>query len=193
MKRAFDVALSLVGIVLLLVPSILVAAAVKLGSRGPVLYRAPRVGRGGRTFRMLKFRTMADGAPGPRVATAGDPRVTSVGRILRTARIDEWPQLWNVLAGDMSLVGPRPEDPRFVDADDAAWSRVLSVRPGIAGPTQLAFADRETELLGAADPERDYRERVLPAKLRSDVAYVDGRSLGGDVAILARTLLGRRG
>jgi lipopolysaccharide/colanic/teichoic acid biosynthesis glycosyltransferase len=107
--------------------------------------------------------------------------------LLRRTHADEWPQLWNVLAGEMSLVGPRPEDPRFVDAADPAWRRVLSVRPGLTGTTQLAFAGREASLVGDGDPETGYRARVLPSKLAADAAYVDARTFGGDLAILART------
>ena len=123
------------------------------------------------------------------MAGAKDPRVTAVGGALRATRLDELPQLWNVLVGEMSLVGPRPEDPRFVDASEPAWRRVLSVRPGITGPSQLAFAGREQDLLDPADPERAYRDRVLPAKLAADVSYVETRSFAKDVALLVRTLL----
>jgi lipopolysaccharide/colanic/teichoic acid biosynthesis glycosyltransferase len=195
MKRVLDAALALTGIAVfatVLAPLlVLIAVAVKLESRGPVLFAAERVGRAGRRFRMRKFRTMRVDAGGPRVTTAEDPRVTRVGRLLRRTHFDEAPQLWNVLVGDMSLVGPRPEDPRFVDEGDPAQRRVLSVRPGITGPSQLAFAGREGALLGREDPERDYRERVLPAKLAADAAYVERRSFAGDLAILARTLFRR--
>jgi lipopolysaccharide/colanic/teichoic acid biosynthesis glycosyltransferase len=115
-----------------------------------------------------------------------DPRVTRFGRILRKSSLDELPQLFNVLKGEMSLVGPRPEDPKFVERNDAAWRRVLAVRPGLTGPAQLEFAGREEAHLGA-DPERDYRERVLPAKLRADLDYVAGNTLDGDLVILVRT------
>jgi lipopolysaccharide/colanic/teichoic acid biosynthesis glycosyltransferase len=189
MKRAFDVAASLVALAVLALPMLFVAVCVRLGSRGPALHHATRAGRGGRPFRLHKFRTMTDGAAGPAITAADDPRVTRLGRFLRRTRVDELPQLWNVLAGDMSLVGPRPEDPRFVDAGDPAWHRVLSVRPGLTGAAQLEFAGREETLVGAADPERGYRDRVLPAKLRADAAYVDGRTFGGDLALLARTAL----
>jgi len=189
MKRAFDLLLSLVLLALLAAPMLAVALFVKLGSRGPVLFHATRAGRGGRPFRLHKFRTMTDAAEGPAITALGDARVTRVGRLLRRTRIDELPQLWNVVTGEMSLVGPRPEDPRFVDADDPAWQRVLSVRPGLTGAAQLQFAGREEGLLGDGDPERGYRERVLPAKLRVDVEYVDGRTFPGDLGLLARTAL----
>ena len=187
MKRALDIAASCAALVILALPLAVIGLLVRLGSRGPALFHATRVGRAGRTLRLHKLRTMTHGAAGPAIATYDDPRVTALGAFLRRTRIDELPQLWNVLCGEMSLVGPRPEDPRFVDADDPAWRRVLSVRPGLTGPAQLAFADHERTLLGATDPERDYRERVLPSKLRVDVEYVDTRSFFGDLALLART------
>lgn len=189
MKRAFDLIVSLVLLAVLCVPIALLALCVKLGSRGPAIFRALRVGRSGRTFHMLKLRTMTACAGGPAIAVANDPRVTSLGRFLRRSHLDELPQLWNVAAGEMSLVGPRPEEPRFVDANAADWRRVLALRPGITGPSQLAFADEEQRLLGTNDPERDYRERVLPAKLRADLAYVEGRTFARDLAVLARTAL----
>ncbi len=188
MKRAFDLVVALAALVALAPLLVLVALAVKLTSRGPVLFHAERAGRGGRPFRLHKFRTMTHGAAGPALTTADDARVTLLGHALRRTHADELPQLWNVVTGEMSLVGPRPEDPRFVAADDPAWRRVLSVRPGITGPTQLAFAGREAALLGG-DPERGYRERVLPEKLRSDLDYATGRSFAADLAILGRTAL----
>jgi lipopolysaccharide/colanic/teichoic acid biosynthesis glycosyltransferase len=190
MKRAFDVVASMLGLVVFAPLLIVVALAVKLGSRGPALFHADRVGRDGRRFRMHKFRTMSPAA-GPRITTSDDPRVTSFGRVLRATHLDEAPQLWNVLVGEMSLVGPRPEDPAFVDADDPTWRRVLSVRPGITGPTQIRFSRNEQASLGAADPERDYRERVLPEKLRADAEYVDRRTFVGDVIVLLRTPFAR--
>jgi lipopolysaccharide/colanic/teichoic acid biosynthesis glycosyltransferase len=191
MKRPFDLAVAVVGLALLVPLLLLVGLAVRLSSPGPALFAAQRVGRAGRPFRLWKFRTMAAAAAGPRVTTTDDARVTSIGRYLRRTRLDELPQLWNVLVGEMSLVGPRPEDPRFVDVDDATWRRVLSVLPGVTGPAQLEFADREQALLGSRDPERDYRDRVLPTKLRVDVDYVERRTFAGDVTILVRTLFRR--
>ncbi len=186
MKRAFDLVAAALGLVVLSPVLAVVALFVKRDSRGPALFHATRAGRGGRPFRLHKFRTMEDGAPGPAITAAGDPRVTRLGRVLRRTHLDELPQLWNVVKGEMSLVGPRPEDPRFVDRDDPAWRRVLAVRPGVTGPAQLEFARREEARLGD-DPERDYRERVLPAKLRADLDYVSGGTLDGDMAILVRT------
>ena len=196
MKRTIDIVVALCAIAALALPLLVAAAVAALASHGPVFFGATRVGCGGRPFRMHKWRTMSVGMPGPGITRADDPRITRCGRFLRRTRIDELPQFWNVLVGDMSLVGPRPEDPRFVDTGDPVWQQVLSVRPGMTGPAQLEYADREQALLGAEDPERDYRERVLPAKLRADLAYVRSKTLRGDLALLRRTLsqvIGARG
>ena len=185
MKRALDVALALP---LLVVASPLVLAlalAVRLTSAGPSLHRATRVGKDGRPFAMLKLRTMHVGG-GPAITPRDDPRITRLGRWLRDARLDELPQLWNVLRGDMSLVGPRPEDPRFVALYTKEQRAVLEVRPGLTGPAQLVFRD-ETASIDSADPEGSYASVVLPRKLALDLAYVRGRSLAGDVAIILRT------
>jgi len=186
--RALDVLLAAAALVLLAPLAALAAVAVAIESRGGVLYGARRIGRGGVPFTMWKLRTMR-AAPGGPLTTAGDGRVTRVGRLLRRTGLDEWPQLWNVLRGDMGLVGPRPEDPALVDAADPRWARVLSVRPGITGPTQLVWARRETALLGSPDPVGAYRRDVLPAKLASDARYVAERSVAGDLRVLAATLL----
>jgi lipopolysaccharide/colanic/teichoic acid biosynthesis glycosyltransferase len=156
------------------------------GDRGPALYRARRIGEGGRPFDALKLRTMRPDAGGTGVTVAGDVRVTRVGRVLRRYRIDELPQLVNVVRGEMSLVGPRPEDARYVDFDDPLHRFVFTARPGITGPTQLAFRD-EAELLTGPDPEAVYRDQVLPAKLQMDADYLRTRTLASDLRILART------
>ena len=164
-----------------------VALAMRLsGDRGPLLFRARRVGEGGRVFELLKIRTMAPNSGGRGLTARDDPRVTRLGRLLRRSRIDELPQLINVLRGEMSLVGPRPEDPRYVDFTDPLHARVFTAKPGITGLAQLAFRD-EAELLGGPDPERFYREVILPAKLRLDADYLDHRSIRLDLVILART------
>lgn len=157
------------------------------GDRGPFLYGARRVGEGGRIITVLKIRTMASDTSGPALTLAGDPRVTRVGRVVRRYRLDELPQLVNVIRGEMSLVGPRPEDPTYVDFTDPLHRRVFMARPGITGPAQLAFRD-EAQLLTGPDAERRYREEILPAKLRLDAAYLDSRSTSSDLRILARTI-----
>lgn len=190
MRRVLDLALVIAVAPFLLLPGLVVALLVRLTSPGPVLYRAERVGRHGRPFRMLKFRSMREGAhTGSGITTREDDRITPLGQVLRRFRIDEWPQLVNILRGDMSFVGPRPETPRFVQLEDPVWQEVLGIRPGVTGPTQLDFADREQEWIGDVDPERDYLDRVQPAKLALDVAYVRNRTLVGDLVLLLRTAL----
>ena len=186
--RVLDVVGAAIGLVVLAPFAVIAAVAIACDSRGGVLYRAERMGRDGQVFSMLKLRTLHRTA-GPRITAGDDERITRVGRVLRRLHVDEWPQLWNVIRGDMSLVGPRPEDPSLVDLDDARWRRVLAVRPGITGPTQLAFAQREAECLRTASAEHTYVRDLLPAKLASDDAYVATRSLARDVSILARTLV----
>ena len=162
------------------------------GDRGPFLYRARRVGEGASIITVLKIRTMAEGAGGSTLTRSRDPRVTPLGRLLRRYRIDELPQLVNVVRGDMSLVGPRPEDPSFVDLSDPLHRRVFSAKPGITGLAQLAFHDEAERLVGP-DAEQRYQDEILPAKLRLDAEYLDRRTTMLDLQILlrtARTVLG---
>ncbi len=188
MKRLFDLAVSAAGLVLTS-PIVLAAAiAVKVESPGPAIYSGTRVGKDGRTFRILKLRTMRTQTSGPDVTAADDPRITSVGRLLRRTKIDELPQLLNVLKGDMSLVGPRPEDPKYVALYTPEQRSVLAVRPGITGPTVLAFIDEE-ELLRGGDPDSLYVTRVMPQKLAEDLKYVETASFAGDLSLLGKTLL----
>ncbi len=188
-KRAADLVVAGAGLVMASPVLAVCAAAVKLGDGGPVLFRQTRVGLRGRPFRILKLRSMRVRSAGAEVTSAGDSRVTGVGRVLRATKLDELPQLVNVVAGDMSLVGPRPEVPRYV----AAWSDedrelVLSVRPGITDPASLAFVDEEARLAEADDPEQYYREVIAPAKLALCREYVRTRSLAGDARIVLQTL-----
>jgi len=175
---------------LVLAVPILIGVAILMrlsGDRGPILYRARRVGEGARIITVLKVRTMIPGAGGSNVTTAKDPRVTHLGRLLRRYRIDELPQLVNVVRGEMSLVGPRPEDPVYVDLSDPLHRRVFSARPGITGLAQLEFHD-EAGLLIGPDAERRYRQEILPAKLRLDAAYLDHQSTLLDLRILLKTI-----
>jgi lipopolysaccharide/colanic/teichoic acid biosynthesis glycosyltransferase len=191
LKRAFDVTLAAVGLVALSPVLALAAVLIELDSPGPVLFRQVRVGRDGRPFRILKLRTMVVGAErlGPNVSPDGDPRVTRVGRLLRRTHVDELPQLLNVLRGDMSLVGPRPETPEFVALYSPAERRVLSVRPGIAGPSTLAYRREAAVLAGAADPARLYVDTILHDRVRLDLTYLGRRSLAYDVGVVLRTVL----
>jgi lipopolysaccharide/colanic/teichoic acid biosynthesis glycosyltransferase len=187
-KRAFDLVLGSLGLAVASPMLAGVAAAMRIsGDRGPILHRARRVGEGGRMITVLKVRTMVVSTDGPRLTGPDDPRVTRVGRILRRYRIDELPQLINVVRGEMSLVGPRPEDPAFVDMSDPLHRRVFTAKPGITGLAQLQFHD-EAELLLGADPERRYRDEILPAKLLLDAEYLDRRTTLLDLQILLRTV-----
>ena len=189
-KRVFDWLASTVGL-LLLAPFLLVLALwVKLDSPGPVFFRQERVGQGGRGFRIHKFRTMVTDAErrGPQITVGADARVTRVGRWLRKYKLDELPQLIDVWRGDMSLVGPRPEVPRYVACyPDDVRALVLSVKPGITDRASIEFKDENEILAAAVDPHLAYVNEVLPVKLRYCVEYVQTRSFWGDVAIILST------
>ncbi len=163
------------------------AAAVRLSSPGPIFFRQRRVGLGGRPFNVLKFRTMVCGNAGPQITAAGDARITRAGRRLRRWKLDELPQLFNVLKGEMSLVGPRPEVPEYVARYNATQKAALLLKPGITGPAALAFIDEEIELAAQRDRESYYAEVLLPQKLALDLAYCRSATLGADLRILLRT------
>ena len=189
LKRAFDVAVAICGLVLLAPVVLVFALLVKLDSPGPAFYRGPRVGKDGRPFRIWKLRTMeifAD-AVGPPLTAEDDPRITRLGHLLRRTRLDEVAQLINVAKGEMSLVGPTPEHPTFVDLYTPVQRQVLSVRPGMTSPAALAFIDEE-RILAAGRGASAYIDTVLPVKLDLDLAYVRHRSFALDLAILGRTL-----
>jgi lipopolysaccharide/colanic/teichoic acid biosynthesis glycosyltransferase len=189
-RRAFDLALLATIAPLLLLPLLLVGLAVFLDSPGPIFFRARRMGYRGRPFEMIKFRTMRVDNAGHAVAGANDSRITPVGGFLRATRLDELPQLWHVLRGQMSLVGPRPELEEFVALHAAEYREILAVPPGITGPTQLRYAGLEPRLLSLhADPERFYREELLPDKVKLDLDYARSRSLWVDLTVLGRTLM----
>lgn len=187
-KRLFDIVAAGLGL-LLLWPVLLAAAVwVKLDSPGPALFRQTRVGRLGVPFTIHKFRTMRV-APGAAITVGADPRITRAGQVLRQTKLDELPQLWDVLRGAMSLVGPRPELPKYVELYPAELrERVLSVRPGITDPASLAFSHEAELLAAAADPEREYREVILPAKLRLSADYASRASLLTDLGLILVTL-----
>jgi lipopolysaccharide/colanic/teichoic acid biosynthesis glycosyltransferase len=187
-KRAFDLVLASVLLVMLMPLVIVIAIAIKLDSRGPVLYRCRRAGRHGVEFAMLKFRKMHDGAGGLALTAPDDARFTRVGNVLARTKLDEIPQLFNVLRGEMSLVGPRPEDPYFVGLAAAKYVTVLKVRPGITGLSQVAFA-RESEILYATDRVGHYVRAIFPQKLALDVLYATKRSIRMDLLILGWTAL----
>lgn len=190
LKRVFDVVAASLGLLVLSPLLVGVAAAIAWDSSGPIFYRGVRVGLGGRPFRIFKFRTMvldADKIGGPSTA-GGDPRVTRIGAFLRAHKLDELPQLLNVLAGDMSVVGPRPEVQHYVDMYSEEERVILSVRPGITDFASLWNADEGAVLADAADPEQAYMERIRPEKIRLQLEYVRQHSLMTDLRIVLRTV-----
>jgi lipopolysaccharide/colanic/teichoic acid biosynthesis glycosyltransferase len=197
LKRLFDIGAAGLGLLLLSPLLLAIALWIKLDSPGPVFFRQERIGRHGVPFRIHKFRSMRSGAAGLQLTVGVDPRITRAGARLRGRRLDELPQLIDVLQGTMSLVGPRPEVPRFVAHYPSALREVvLSVRPGITDPSSLDFLDEATLLADAADPEREYIERILPVKLQRAADYARQASLGSDLLVIGRTvrrLLASRG
>jgi lipopolysaccharide/colanic/teichoic acid biosynthesis glycosyltransferase len=187
--RPIEGAIALAGLAALSPLLLLTAACVILGSGRPALFRQTRVGRLGRPFTMYKFRTMRSDPSGPAVTAGDDSRITRIGALLRRTKLDELPELWNVVRGDMSLVGPRPEAPRYVHAGEKRWERVLSVRPGITDPTTLNLIDEESLLASVeGDREQYYREHLVPKKLDGYIAYLERRSWRSDLDILVRTV-----
>ena len=186
-KRVMDLAGATVGLALLWPVLLAIAAAIRLEDGGAVFFRQTRVGERGVPFRIWKFRSMSATRPGREITTAGDPRITRVGGWLRRFRLDELPQLFNVLAGEMSLVGPRPELPQFVEGYSTAERPVLDFRPGITDPASLRFRDEGALLAAAADPVGTYRTRILPEKLRVSLAYARRATPLTDVGVLLAT------
>ena len=190
MKRFFDFSVSLLGLVILSPLFLLVAVLMKFTSPGPVFFRQERVGRNFRPFQILKFRTMVPDAPkmGAEVTAAGDPRITPIGKFLRKTKLDEFPQLINVLRGDMSFVGPRPEVARFVELYRNDFAELLTIRPGITDPASLKYR-HESELLGRADdPEKTYIQVVLPDKIALAKTYVNHSSFFIDLGLIFKTV-----
>lgn len=190
LKRGFDIAFSACALLLLSPLLMAVALWIKIDSPGPVFFRQVRVGRDGREFMIFKFRTMRayPEDSGPQITVGADPRITRPGALLRRYKIDEIPQFLNVLAGDMSVVGPRPEVPRYVAMYPAGTRRiVLSVRPGITDLASIEFRDESELLARSIDPESTYVNEVMPAKLAHCERYVRERSFLGDLAIIVRS------
>jgi lipopolysaccharide/colanic/teichoic acid biosynthesis glycosyltransferase len=196
LKRCFDFSASLSGLILISPALLAIAIAIKRDSQGPVFYRAERVGRFGRPFKMYKFRTMVVNADkiGASSTPADDPRITRAGRFIRNKfQLDEFPQLINVLKGDMSLVGPRPQVPWAVELYTAEEkATILSVRPGMTDWASVKFPNEGEILLGSKDPDKDYLEKIAPEKTRLQMEYVRDHSFIGDLKILARTFLTMR-
>jgi lipopolysaccharide/colanic/teichoic acid biosynthesis glycosyltransferase len=188
-KRTFDTAIAAAALVVLSPVIGAIAIAIKTGSSGPLLYRGKRVGLDGRVFDMLKFRTMVVNADqiGGSSTPEDDPRVTPIGKKLRRYKLDELPQLWNVVKGDMSFVGPRPQVKWAVDLYTPEERAILGVRPGITDEASLKFSNEAEILKGSKDPDKDYIEKIHPEKMRLSLEYVRNRSFSGDLSIIART------
>lgn len=190
-KRLFDITFSAIGLILLSPLLLMVALLVRVTSKGPIFFCQERMGRNFKPFQIYKFRTMVVDAPklGGQITAGRDPRITTVGHFLRATKIDEMPQLFNVLRGDMSFVGPRPEVPRYVEQFRDDYSELLKVRPGITDIASLKYR-HESELLGASsDPEATYVNEVLPDKIALGKEYLQRQSLGLDLQLIVKTVL----
>jgi lipopolysaccharide/colanic/teichoic acid biosynthesis glycosyltransferase len=190
MKRTLDIVVSLIGLICFLPLLLVVAVLIKLDSTGPIFFRQERIGRGFRPFQILKFRTMIDNAQrtGGLITFGGDPRVTRIGRILRKTKVDELPQLLNVFKGEMSLVGPRPEVPRYVRAFQKEYEEILKVRPGMTDLASLKYRNEEAMLGQSEHPEEEYMKRVLPDKIKLAQDYVRHSSFLFDLSLIFKTL-----
>lgn len=190
MKRVFDILMSLVGLVILFPFFILISLWILLDSRGGIFYRQTRVGKNNNDFRLWKFRSMRPDSDKKGLLTVGgrDPRITRSGYFLRKTKMDELPQLINVLVGDMSFVGPRPEVRKYVDLYNAEQKKVLNVRPGITDLASLEYFEESELLAKSADPEKTYIEEIMPAKLKLNLQYIDKANLGTDVGMIFRTI-----
>jgi lipopolysaccharide/colanic/teichoic acid biosynthesis glycosyltransferase len=190
-KRVFDLVISITGLILLSPVMLGIALAIILGSSGPVLFRQTRVGRFGKPFTICKYRTMVPGAEqqGEKITIGQDPRITRVGYFLRKYKLDELPQLFNVLKGDMSLVGPRPEVPEYIEYyPGVAKNEVLSIRPGITDMASIEFRNENLLLMTADDPVREYIDNILPRKIELYKKYVRERTLWLDMIIIMKTV-----
>lgn len=190
LKRIFDILLSLMGLILLspILLAIIIAILLKDGS--PVFFTQIRVGKDSEPFRLLKFRTMRPDSEASGQLSVGerDPRVTDIGHTLRKSKLDELPQLWNVLKGDMSLVGPRPEVPKYVLLYNNEQKRVLSVRPGITDAASLRYFNESELMEGQADPEQFYIQELMPEKLKLNIDYIENRTMLSDIRLILRTV-----
>lgn len=191
LKRIIDIVLSIIGIVVMAIPMIIIAIAIKLNSKGPVLFRQERVGKNFQHFKINKFRTMVTDAEkkGMQITVGKDNRITSVGNFLRKSKLDEFPQLFNVLFGEMSFVGPRPEVPKYVELYDEYQKNVLKVKPGITDLASIEYRDESTVLAQSDDPEKAYIEEVLPTKLKLNMKYIKNMSVFYDFYLILKTLL----
>lgn len=189
LKFIFDRVAALLGLLVLWPVLLVVAILIKVKMPdGPVIFKQKRVGRGGKLFTMYKFRSMYCGKSGSSVSVAGESRITPLGAVLRHTKLDELPELWNVLIGDMSFVGPRPDVPEYTDILRGEDRKILELRPGITGPASLKYADEEGLLSKAEDPQKYYMETVFPDKVRINLEYYYHHSFFGDIALIFKTI-----
>jgi lipopolysaccharide/colanic/teichoic acid biosynthesis glycosyltransferase len=189
MKRSFDILFALAGLCLLAVPFAVIGAAIKLSSRGPVFFRQQRIGRGGEPFLLYKFRTMHVGEGGSLLTVKDDPRITPMGQLLRRWKLDELPQLWNVLKGDMSVIGPRPEVERYVAHYTPEQRLLLEQTPGLAGLSQLVYPTEAEMLRHCVEPEEFYIRELMPKKIAVDLQYETGRTFRSDLQLMIEMVL----
>jgi len=185
----FDRITSGITLIILLPVFFLIGASIFLETGWPIFFLQTRMGRNGTAFDLIKFRTMRHKMAGPSLTVGGDHRITVVGSFLRKFKLDELPQLWNVLRGQMAFVGPRPEVPEFVDLTASIWQTILSVHPGITNPAAIAFRDEELLLEPSGDPIRYYKDILLPAKLAMNLEYIKTSSFWSDLCVIARTAI----
>jgi lipopolysaccharide/colanic/teichoic acid biosynthesis glycosyltransferase len=191
-KRLFDLCAAFAGLILLLPAFVIIAILIKVKMPGPVFFRQQRVGQHGKLFTMVKFRTMKVNHGGSTVSVKGESRITPLGAILRKYKLDELPELWNVLQGDMSLVGPRPDVPGYADQLEGEDRRILLLKPGITGPASLKYSNEEELLALQPDPIRFNNEVIYPDKVRINLKYLENWSLGLDLKIVLYTVLGKK-
>jgi len=190
LKRVFDLFVSFTGLVVFLPIFIVLGISIKINDRGPVFFRQKRIGRGGIPFELYKFRSMkvTASADGQLFEPGNTSRTTSFGRILRRTKLDELPQFYNVLKGDMSLVGPRPEVEKWIACYPEKWQKILTIKPGITDRSSIEFRNEEELLSGSSDPEKSYLNEILPRKLDLCIQYVDNHSIAGDIRIIFLTI-----
>ena len=191
MKRLFDIFFSALGIIICIPFFIIAAILVKLDSSLPILFTQERIGKDFKPFKIYKFRTMKKFGEqdGPKITIKGDNRITRIGRLLRKYKIDELPQLFNVLKGDMSFVGPRPEISEYVNLFKTAYGKLLSIRPGITDPASICYSNEEILLSGSDNWEENYRKIVLPEKIKLSLQYVDNHNIITDLRLIVKTIL----
>lgn len=188
-KRTLDIVLASAGLIVLGPLFVVTAVVIKLYDFGPVFFIQERIGRFGKPFRMVKFRSMKVNNSGPQLTASGDSRITPLGGILRALKLDELPQLWNVLKGEMSFVGPRPEVAKYVELYTREQEKVLELTPGITDLASFAFFNESSLLAAAGDPEKFYRERLIPEKIRLNLAYAERANVLTDLHLILATVL----